>query len=426
MSTANSVFVKASKPQRRVVVTGMSMMSPIGLTLEENWKNAISGVSGIGKITQFDIEKFDVKIAGEVKGFDPATVIEKKEIKKMDRFSQFALYLGQHAIKDSGIDFASNELLRARTGAIVGVGIGGLQTIENQVEIYLNKGPDRITPFFIPLVITNMASGHISIKHGLRGPNYSVTSACASGVHSLGEAARYIQDGTCDVMLAGGVEAAITPMAVAGFSSMRALSTRNEEPTRASRPFDKDRDGFVLSEGGGVLVLEDYEHASRRGAKIYCELSGYGVSSDAYHITSPSMDGLGAATAMKMALKNAALNADAIQYINAHGTSTPVGDGIETAAIKHVFGDHAKKLWVSSTKSMTGHALGGAGAIESVLSIMALKNQIAPPTINLENPSDDCDLDYVPKTARDGKFTAVLNNSFGFGGTNACVVFSKI
>lgn len=421
-----SVFVRNAAPQRRVVVTGMAIISPIGLTVDENWLNATSGKSGIGRITAFDTEKFDVKIAGEVKGFDPLTFIEKKEIKKMDRFSQFSLYLSHKAIADSGLDFKANELLRARTGAVVGVGIGGLDTIEDQTAVYLNKGPDRVTPFFIPIVITNMAAGHISIQHGLRGPNYSVTSACASGVHSIGEAARYIQDGTCDVMLAGGVESAVTPLAIAGFSSMRALSTRNDEPARASRPFDKDRDGFVLSEGGGLLVLEDYEHASRRGAKIYCELTGYGVSSDAYHITSPSMDGTGAATAMKMALKTAQLNPEAIHYINAHGTSTPVGDGIETAAIKHVFGAHAKKLWVSSTKSMTGHALGGAGAIESVFSILALHKQVAPPTINLENPSDDCDLDYVPNTARDGKMTAVLNNSFGFGGTNACVVFSKL
>lgn len=425
MSNA-SVFVRSAAPQRRVVVTGMAIISPIGLTVDENWSNATSGKSGIGKITAFDTEKFDVKIAGEVKGFDPLTFIEKKEIKKMDRFSQFSLYLSNKAIADSGLNFKANELLSARTGAIVGVGIGGLDTIEEQTAVYLNKGPDRVTPFFIPIVITNMAAGHISIQHGLRGPNYSVTSACASGVHSIGEAARYIQDGTCDVMLAGGVESAVTPLAIAGFSSMRALSTRNEEPTRASRPFDKDRDGFVLSEGGGILVLEDYEHASRRGAKIYCELTGYGVSSDAYHITSPSMDGAGAATAMKMALKTSRLNPTDIQYINAHGTSTPVGDGIETSAIKHVFGDHAKKLWVSSTKSMTGHALGGAGAIESVFSILALQNQVAPPTINLENPSEDCDLDYVPNTARQGKLTSVLNNSFGFGGTNACVVFSKL
>lgn len=421
-----SVFTRPTPPSRRVVVTGLGMITPLGLSVEENWKNVTSGVSGIGPITQFNTEKFAVKMAGEVKGFDPSVVIEKKEQKKMDRFSQFALFAAERAIVDSGLDFKNNELLQARTGAMVGVGIGGLSSIEHQTEIYLNKGPDRITPFFIPLVITNMASGHISIRYGLRGPNFSVTSACASGVHSVGEAAKYIHNGTCDVMVAGGVEAAVTPLAVAGFSSMRALSSRNDEPTKASRPFDRNRDGFVLAEGGAVMILEDYEHASRRGAKIYAELTGYGVSSDAYHMTSPPPDGAGAAMAMKMALKSAQIAPEKVGYINAHGTSTPTGDGIESAAIKFVFGDHAKKLWVSSTKSMTGHALGGAGAIESVYSLLALKNQIAPPTINLESPSDDCDLDYIPHHARDGKFEHVLNNSFGFGGTNACVIFSKI
>lgn len=421
-----SVFTRPTPANRRVVVTGMGMISPLGLTVQENWTNVTSGVSGVGPITQFNCEKFDVKIAAEVKGFDPSVVIEKKEQKKMDRFAQFAIYAAQQAIVDSGLDFSSNELLRARTGAVVGVGIGGLSSIEEQNEIFLNRGPSRITPFFIPLVITNMASGHISIRYGLRGPNFSVTSACASGVHSVGEAAKYIQSGTCDVMIAGGVEAAVTPLAVAGFSSMRALSSRNDEPTKASRPFDRNRDGFVLAEGGAVMILEDYEHASRRGAKIYAELTGYGVSSDAYHMTSPPPDGAGAAMAMKMALKSAQLTPEKIGYINAHGTSTPTGDGIESTAIKFVFGDHAKKLWVSSTKSMTGHALGGAGALESVYSLLTLKNQIAPPTINLESPSDDCDLDYVPNHARDGKFEHVLNNSFGFGGTNACVIFSKI
>jgi 3-oxoacyl-[acyl-carrier-protein] synthase II len=421
-----SVFTRPTTPSRRVVVTGLGMITPLGMTVEENWTNATSGVSGIGFITQFNTEKFGVKIAGEVKGFDPSIVIEKKEQKKMDRFTQFAIYSAEKAILDAGLDFQNNELLRARTGAMIGVGIGGLATIEHQTEVYINKGPDRITPFFIPSVITNMASGHVSIRYGLRGPNFCVTSACASGVHSLGEAAKFIHDGTCDVMIAGGVEAAVTPLAIAGFSSMRALSTRNDEPTKASRPFDRHRDGFVLAEGGAVLVLEDYEHASRRGAKIYAELTGYGLSSDAYHMTSPPPDGAGAAMAMKMALKNARLAPEKIAYINAHGTSTPTGDGIESTAIKHVFGDHAKKLWVSSTKSMTGHALGGAGALESAFCLLALKNQVAPPTINLESPSDDCDLDYVPNQARDGKIENVLNNSFGFGGTNACVIFSKI
>ncbi len=424
--TNTSVFTRQTKPERRVVVTGLGMISPLGNSVSENWQRAKEGQSGIGLITQFDTTKFDVKIAGEVKGFDPASIIEKKEIKKMDRFTQFAMKASQEAIQDSGLDFASNELLRARTGALIGVGIGGLQSIENQSETYHQKGPDRISPFFIPLVITNMAAGHVTIKYGLRGPNYSVTSACASGVHSIGEAARYIQDGTCDAMIAGGVESAITPLSIAGFNSMKALSVRNEDPTKASRPFDRGRDGFILSEAGGIVILEDYEHASRRGAKIYAELVGYGVSSDAYHMTSPPPDGAGAALAMKMAVKKAGINPDQVGYINAHGTSTPVGDGLETTAIKHVFGDHAKKLCVSSTKSMTGHALGAAGAIESIYTILALKNQIVPPTINLDDPSDDCDLDYVPHRARDVKIQYALNNSFGFGGTNACVIFSKI
>lgn len=423
---SQSVFTRPRTAERRVVVTGMGIISPLGLTIDENWQALLQGKSGIDLITQFNTEKFDVKIAGEVKNFDPSTIIEKKEQKKMDRFVQFALHATQHAVEDSGLAFAENELLRARTGVIVGVGIGGLKAIEDQTEVLLNRGPSRITPFFIPQVITNMASGHISIRYGLRGPNFSVTSACASGAHSIGEAAKYIREGTCDVMVAGGVEATVTPMAIAGFSSMRALSGRNDQPTKASRPFDRNRDGFVLSEGGAVMILEDYEHASRRGAKIYAELTGYGVSSDAYHMTNPAPQGEGAGMAMKMALKGAQLNYDAIDYINAHGTSTPVGDGIETAAIKFVFSDHAKKLLVSSTKSMTGHTLGGAGAIESVYSILALKNQMAPPTINLDEPSDDCDLDYVAHHPKDRKMQHVLNNSFGFGGTNACVIFSKI
>jgi 3-oxoacyl-[acyl-carrier-protein] synthase II len=421
-----SVFTRRAVNERRVVVTGMGIITPLGLTLEENWDALMAGRSGIGPITLFNPEKFSVRFAGEVKNFDPNTIIEKKEQKKMDRFIQFGLYGTQKAIEDSGLDFASNELLRARTGVVVGVGIGGLPAIETQVETYLNRGPDRISPFFIPSVITNMASGYISIKHGLRGPNFCVSSACATGVHSIGEAAKYIRSGDCDVMIAGGVEAAVTPLAIAGFSAMRALSERNEEPTRASRPWDKNRDGFVLSEGGAVLILEDYEHAQRRGAKMYAELTGYGVSSDAYHMTSPSPDGSGAAMAMKMALKDSKLTPEDISYINAHGTSTPVGDGIEIMAIKSVFGDHAKKLLVSSTKSMTGHGLGAAGGIESVYCIQALQHQVAPPTINLENPSDDCDLDFVANHPRPGKFTHVLNNSFGFGGTNACVIFSKI
>lgn len=414
--------VKSS--ERRVVVTGMGMVTPIGLTMEESWKNALAGVSGIAPITQFDAKGFDATFAGEVKGFDPTPYVEKKEQKKMDRFIQFSVAAADMAIRDSGLEFS--EELAAKTGVFVGVGIGGLGAIEAQHSICIERGPFRITPFFIPMVITNMAAGQISIKYRLKGPNYSVTSACASGAHSIGEAASYIRRGVCDVMLAGGAEATVTSMAIGGFSAMKALSTRNDQPTMASRPFDKDRDGFVLAEGAAILVLEDYERAVRRGARIYGEVAGYGVSSDGYHMTTPAPGGAGGALAMQMALRDARISSELVGYINAHGTSTPVGDGLETTAIKTVFGDHAKKLWVSSTKSMTGHSLGAAGAIESVFSLLTLKENTAPPTINLENPSEDCDLDYVPLAARDGKFSAVLNNSFGFGGTNASVIFTKI
>jgi 3-oxoacyl-[acyl-carrier-protein] synthase II len=342
----------------------------------------------------------------------------------MDRFIQLSLAAAEMAIRDSGIEFDEATLLR--TGAIVGVGIGGLPGIEATHKVLLERGPFRITPFFIPMVISNLAAGQITIKYGFKGPNYSVTSACATGAHSIGESAGYIRRGICDVMIAGGAESTVSPLAIGGFSAMRALSTRNEQPKMASRPFDKDRDGFVLSEGAGILVLEDYERAARRGARIYGEVSGYGVSSDAHHMTNPAPGGSGAALAIKMALQDAGLNPEEVQYVNAHGTSTPVGDELETQALHRVFGDHAKRLWVSSTKSMMGHSLGAAGAIESVFSICTLRENIAPPTINLENPSDGCDLDYVPATARDGKFANVLNNSFGFGGTNASLVFSRI
>ena len=419
------IYQRQAKAERRVVVTGMGMVSPLGLSVEESWKNVVAGRSGIDTITAFDASAFDAKIAGEVKGFDPTPYIEKKEQKKMVRFIHFSMACAEMAIRDSGLDF-SNESLGQRTGAIVGVGIGGLIAIEAQHKVLLERGPSRLTPFFIPMVITNMAAGNISIKYGLRGPNYSVTSACASGAHSIGEATNYIRRGLCDVMIAGGAEAAICEMAVGGFAAMKALSTRNEQPKMASRPFDRDRDGFVMAEGAAILVLEDYEHAARRGAKIYAEVTGYGATSDAYHMTNPAPGGAGGAEAMRLALKDAALSPEQIGYINAHGTSTPAGDGQETQAIKTVFGDHARKLWVSSTKSMTGHALGAAGAIESVFAILALKENIAPPTINLDNPSDDCDLDYVPHTARDGQFEHVVNNSFGFGGTNVSLVFSKV
>lgn len=418
------IYSRPNKPERRVVVTGMGMVTPLGLNVAESWKGAINGKSGIGPISAFDASAFDVHFAGEVKGFDPTPYIEKKEQKKMDRFIHFSQACADMAIKDSGL--VIDERLAPRAGSIVGVGIGGLNAIENQHKVLMERGPSRITPFFIPMVITNMAAGQISIKYGLKGPNYSVTSACASGAHSIGEAANFIRKGLCDVMVAGGAEAAVCPMAVGGFAAMKALSTRNEQPTMASRPFDKDRDGFVLSEGAAILVLEDYEHAAKRGARIYAEVTGYGTTSDAFHMTNPAPGGAGGAGAMRLALSDARISADAIQYINAHGTSTPAGDGLETQAIKSVFGDHARKLWVSSTKSMTGHTLGAAGAIESVFAIQALMTGIVPPTINLENPSEDCDLDYVPHTAREGGIQHVLNNSFGFGGTNASLVFSRV
>lgn len=419
------IYQKQAKPERRVVVTGVGMVTPVGLNVEESWRAVLAGRSGIDTITAFDTTTFDVKFAGEVRGFDPTSYIEKKEQKKMDRFIHFSQASAEMAVRDSGLDF-SQAGLGDRTGAIVGVGIGGLIGIENQHTTLLERGPSRITPFFIPMVITNMAAGQISIKYGLRGPNYSVTSACASGAHSIGEAANYIRRGLCDVMIAGGAEATVCPMAIGGFAAMKALSTRNEQPKMASRPFDKDRDGFVLAEGAAILVLEDYEHAARRGARIYGEVSGYGTTSDAFHMTNPAPGGAGGAQAMRLALQDAGLNPEQIGYINAHGTSTPAGDGQETQAIKTIFGDHARKLWVSSTKSMTGHTLGAAGAIESVFSLMALKENMAPPTINLDQPSEDCDLDYVPHHARDGKFEHVVNNSFGFGGTNVSLVFSKI
>lgn len=424
MATNQNKFERAPKSQRRVVVTGMAALTPVGLDLQTSWKNLVNGVSGIDTITSFDTSKQDVKFAGEIKGFDPAPYIDKKEQKKMDRFIQLSLAASAQAIADSGLQF--DEQLGARTGCLFGVGIGGLPGIEDTHSTLMNRGPSRISPFFIPMVITNLASGQISIKYGLRGPNFAVTSACASGAHAIGESAGYIRDGKADVMITGGSEAVVCDLALGGFAAMKALSTRNDDPKKASRPFDKERDGFVLAEAAAVLILEDYEHAVKRGAKIYGEVTGYGASSDAYHMTNPAPGGAGGAEAMKMALKDASLNPEQISYINAHGTSTPVGDGLESTAIKNVFGNHAKKLWVSSTKSMTGHALGAAGAIESVFSLMTLKENIAPPTINLENPSEDCDLDYVPKTARDGKFDHVLNNSFGFGGTNASLIFSKV
>jgi len=420
----NSRFERPSKTQRRVVVTGVGAVTPLGNTIEESWAAAKRGQSGIAKITKFDTTGFDVTFAGEVKGFNPDLYIEKKEQKKMDEFIHYSIAASKMAVQMANLELS--ESVRNQAGVIIGVGIGGLQTIEETSIKMKDRGPGRISPFFIPAVITNLAAGQVSIALGLKGPNYSVTSACASGVHSIGDAVRYIRDGMTDVMLAGGAESTICGLAVGGFAAMKALSTRNDAPEKASRPWDKDRDGFVLAEGAAVLVLESLEHAEKRGAKILCEVTGYGVSSDAYHMTAPAPEGEGGYRAMLAALQDSGLQPSDINYINAHGTSTPVGDGLESAAIKRLLGDHAKKVWVSSTKSMTGHALGAAGAIESAFCIMAIRDQVAPPTINLENPSEDCDLDYVPNKAREGKIDNVLNNSFGFGGTNACMIFSKL
>lgn len=417
-------FTRPAKENRRVVVTGIGIVSPLGNNLKDSWDACKNGRSGVAQITSFDTEAFGTKIAGEVLGFDVDKYVSKKDQKKMDRFIQLSLASADEAIVDAGISI--NETNSQRIGCVLGVGLGGLPYIEKQHAALMNRGPGRVSPFFIPASISNLATGQIAIKYGMEGPNYVVTSACASGAHSIGEAAKYIQSGHCDVMVAGGAEAAIGPMSVAGFSSMKALSTRNDSPTSASRPFDEDRDGFVMAEGSATLILEDYELAYKRGAKIYGEVVGYGLSCDAHHMTSPAPGGKGASLSMETALRDAEINANQIDYINAHGTSTPVGDIMETNAIKTVFEDHASKLWVSSTKSMTGHTLGAAGAIESIFSLMALDTNIVPPTINLDKPSEGCDLDYVPGTAREKEVRYVMNNSFGFGGTNATIIFGKL
>jgi len=409
--------------KQRVVITGIGAVTSLGNTLDLTWQNLLAGNSGIKPITKFDTSQFDVKIAGEVQDFNCDLYVPKKEQKKMDTFIHYALACTKMALDQAKLTI--EDSLSERVGCYIGVGMGGLPMIEEQFTKYLEKGPSRISPFFIPGVISNLASGQVSIAFNIKGPNMAITSACASGAHAMGEAMRLIQLGEVDVMIAGGTEATVCPMAIGGFSAMKALSTRNDEPTRASRPFDRDRDGFVLAEGGAIFVMESLEHAQKRGANILCELSGYGASSDAHHMTSPAPEGVGGGRAMKAALKNAGLKPSDIQYINAHGTSTPTGDELETIAIKNLFEDHAKKLWVSSTKSMTGHALGAAGAIESAVCVMAIVDQKVPPTINLENPSEGCDLDYVTNSARTGSLTHVMNNSFGFGGTNACLIFSK-
>ena len=408
--------------KRRVVVTGLGLITPVGIGVSETWKNIIAGKSGITAISKFDISNFSSQIAGEVKNFDPLQYLNAKEARRMDTFIQYGLAAGIEAIKDSG--FVIDEKTSERIGVSIGSGIGGIDLIESTSDIFDDGGQRKVSPFFIPGTIINMISGNLSIMYGLKGPNVAIVTACTTGTHSIGDAARMIEYGDADVMVAGGSEAAITELAVAGFASAKALSSRNDDPETASRPWDNDRDGFVIGEGAGVMVLEEYEQAKKRGAKIYCELSGYGMSADAYHITAPSIDG--PMRAMTNALKNAHLNVDQIQYINAHGTSTPLGDLNETNAIKQIFGDNAKKVAVNSTKSMTGHLLGGAGGIESVFTALAIYNQVSPPTINIFNQDPECDLDYVANNARDIKIEAALKNNFGFGGTNGSLVFSKI
>jgi beta-ketoacyl-acyl-carrier-protein synthase II len=409
--------------ERRVVITGLGIVSPLGSDLDVFWRNLLEGVSGIVPITRFDTANFDCKIGGEIRDFKPEDYMPVKETRRTDRFTQYAVGAARRAVADARLEMDKEE--PTRVGVLIGSGIGGMETIENQVGVLHSKGPSRVSPFMIPMLIVNMASGYVSMLVGAKGPNLAVVSACATATHALGEAARAIVHNDADVMLAGGSEAALTGLGVAGFASMRALSTRNHEPTRASRPFDAGRDGFVMGEGAGVCVLESLEHARRRHAQIYCEVSGYGITGDAYHMSAPSPEGEGAARAMTMALRHARLNPEDIDYINAHGTSTPVGDKCETQAIKSAFGSHAKRVAVSSTKSMTGHLLGAAGAVETAVCALAIKHGFVPPTINYETPDPDCDLDYVPNKPRQMTVRACMNNSLGFGGHNASLIVKK-
>ena len=410
--------------KRRVVVTGLGMLSPLGLDTTSTWNALLRGESGIGNIESFDVSNFSTRFAGAVKGFDVEQYMPKKESKKMDLFIQYGVAAGMQALKDSGLQIS--EANAGRVGVAVGSGIGGLGLIEENHSKLLASGPRKISPFFVPSTITNMISGFLSIMEGLKGPNLNIVTACTTGVHNIGIAARTIAYGDADAMLAGGAEAAITPLGLGGFAAARALSARNDDPKAASRPWDKDRDGFVMGDGAGVVVLEEYEHAKARGAKIYAELVGFGMSGDAYHMTSPPSEGQGAAAAMAHALADAGVNADQIGYINAHGTSTPAGDVAEAQAVKSIFGAAASQVMVSSTKSMTGHLLGAAGAVEAIFTTLSLVHQVVPPTINLDNPDEGCDLDFVPHTARDVKMEYALCNSFGFGGTNGSLLFKKI
>jgi len=408
---------------RRVVITGIGLVSSLGIGTSANWAALVAGTSGVTRITRFDVTKFATQIAAEVKGFDPLQFIEKKDVKKMDVFIQYAVAAAQFAMDDSGLTITPENA--PDVGVFIGSGIGGFQTIEREHSALLEGGPRKISPFFIPSAIINLASGQVSIRFGAKGPNLATCTACSASAHSIGDSYEIIRRGDANVMIAGGSEAAITPMSVGGFGALRALSTRNDAPERASRPFDLERDGFIIGEGAGVLILEDLEHAQQRGARIYAELVGYGMSGDAYHITAPSEDADGAVRVMRMAIRKAGIAPEQVDYINAHGTSTPYNDKLETLAIKKTFGEHAPKLAISSTKSMTGHLLGGAGGLEAGISALAVHHQCVPPTINLDNPDPECDLDYVPAKSRGMHIDYALSNSFGFGGTNAALLFKK-
>jgi 3-oxoacyl-[acyl-carrier-protein] synthase II len=410
--------------KRRVVITGLGILSPLGIGVEENWRNISAGRSGIGPVSQFDATGWPSRIAGEVRDFDPTRFVSEKEARRMDRFIQLGMAAGIEALRDSGLEVT--EANAEHIGVHLGSGIGGISTIETTTKTLLEKGLRRVSPFYIPMSIANMLSGDLSIMFGLKGPNLTMVTACSTATHAIGDAARYIEYGDADAMVAGAAEAAVTPTSLAGFGNAKALSTRNDDPQGASRPWDRERDGFVLSEGAGVVVLEELEHARKRGARIYAELIGFGLSGDAYHMTSPPEGGEGASRCMQNALRNAALNAEQVDYVNAHGTSTPLGDLAETIALKSTFGEHAYKLAVSSTKSMTGHLLGAAGGVEAVYTALTIYHQLVPPTINLEDPDPECDLDYVPGGAREMPVQVALSNSFGFGGTNGTLVLRKL
>ena len=410
--------------KRRVVVTGLGMVTPVGNNVEDTWKNILAGKSGIAPIEHFDTSEFSTQIGGSIRNLELDEYIPRKDQKKMDPFIHYGLAAGIQAIQDSGLEVTEENA--SRIGVAIGSGIGGLPGIEKGTKLFARGGPRKISPFFVPSNIINMISGHLSIMYGMKGPNFAIVTACTTGTHNIGDAARLIEYGDADVMIAGGAEMATSETGLAGFASAKALSSRNDEPERASRPWDKGRDGFVLSDGAGVMVLEEYEHAKNRGANIIAELTGYGMSGDAFHMTAPSENGAGAAACMTNALRNGGVNIDEVDYINAHGTSTPAGDVAETVAVKNVFGSEAKSLAVSSTKSMIGHLLGAAGGVEAIFSVLAIRDQVAPPTINLDDPDPECDLDYVPHTAREMKIDVALSNSFGFGGTNGSLIFKKV